>query len=286
MEGMALDAIVGVSVLVFVLSSMLSMGFSLTVPQIITPLRHVRLVLIALAVNFIAVPLLAYLIDLVLSLDESLFIGLILIATAAGAPFLPKLAGVAKGDIAFSVGLMVLLMVVTVVYMPIALPLMLEGVEINAWEIASSLIFLMILPLAIGLFFKWRYEGVADTLSPLLGQVSSVAIALLVVAGVIANWSSIVGLIGTRGIVAAAVLIIGGLVIGYVSGGSQPGVRSVLGLGTGQRNLSAALVVAAQNFSDDPDVLAFIIAAALIGLVMLMVIAGELGKRIEAPGAE
>ncbi len=151
MEGMALDAIVGVSVLVFVLSSMLSMGFSLTVPQIITPLRHVRLVLIALAVNFIAVPLLAYLIDLVLSLDESLFIGLILIATAAGAPFLPKLAGVAKGDIAFSVGLMVLLMVVTVVYMPIALPLMLEGVEINAWEIASSLIFLMILPLAIGL---------------------------------------------------------------------------------------------------------------------------------------
>ncbi|MCH8991332.1 MAG: bile acid:sodium symporter family protein [Acidobacteria bacterium] len=237
--------------------------------------------LIALAVNFIAVPLLAYLIDLVLSLDESLFIGLILIATAAGAPFLPKLAEVAKGDVAFSVGLMVLLMVVTVVYMPIALPLLLEGVEINAWEIASSLIFLMILPLAIGLFFKWRYEGVADTLSPLLGQVSSVAIALLVVAGVIANWSAIVGLIGTRGIVAAVVLIIGGLVIGYVSGGSQSGTRSVMGLGTGQRNLSAAMVVAAQNFSDDPDVLAFIIAAAIIGLVMLMLAGGELGRRVE-----
>ncbi len=281
MDGAVLDVIVGVSVLVFVLASMLSMGFSLTVPQIITPLRDVRLVLIALAVNFIAVPLLAYLIDLVLSLDESLFIGLILIATAAGAPFLPKLAEVAKGDVAFSVGLMVLLMVVTVVYMPIALPLLLDGVEINAWEIASSLIFLMILPLAIGLFFKWRYEGVADTLSPLLGQVSSVAIALLVVAGVIANWSAIVGLIGTRGIVAAVVLIIGGLVIGYVSGGSQSGTRSVMGLGTGQRNLSAAMVVAAQNFSDDPDVLAFIIAAAIIGLVLLMLTAGELGRRVE-----
>ena len=74
--------------------------------------------------------------------------------------------------------------------------------------------------------------------------------------------------------------------IGYLGGGSQVGTRSVLGLGTAQRNLSAALVVAAQNFSDDPDVLAFIIAAALIGLVMLMVIAGELGKRMEAPGAK
>ena len=74
--------------------------------------------------------------------------------------------------------------------------------------------------------------------------------------------------------------------IGYLGGGSQVGTRSVLGLGAAQRNLSVALVVAAQNFSDDPDVLAFIIAAALIGLVMLMVIAGELGKRMEAPGAE
>lgn len=281
MEGAVLDTIVGISVLVFVLSSMFSMGFSLTIPQIVSPLRDVRLVLIALAVNFIAVPLLAYLIDLILSLDESLFVGLILIATAAGAPFLPKLAEVAKGDIAFSVGLMVLLMVVTVAYMPIALPLLLEDVEINAWEIASSLIFLMILPLAIGLFFKWRYEGVADTLSPLFAQVSSVAIALLVVAGVIANWSAIVDLIGTRGIAASVALIIGGLVIGYLSGGSQPGTRSVLRLGTGQRNLSAALVVVAQNFSDDPDVLAFVIVAALIGLVLLMLTAGELGRRVD-----
>ncbi len=55
----------------------------------------------------------------------------------------------------------------------------------------------------------------------------------------------------------------------------------MLGLGTGQRNLSAALVVAAQNFSDDPDVLAFIIVAALIGLLMLMLIAGERGRCVE-----
>ena len=55
----------------------------------------------------------------------------------------------------------------------------------------------------------------------------------------------------------------------------------MLGLGTGQRNLSAALVVAAQNFSDDPDVLAFIIVAAFIGLLMLMLIAGERGRCVE-----
>ncbi len=283
MDSSVLDTIVALSVLVFVVSSMLAMGFGLTIPQIIEPLRNWRLVLIALAINFVAVPALAYLIDLVLSLDESLFIGLILMATAAGAPFLPKLAQVAKGDMAYSVGLMVMLMVVTVLYMPIALPLLLEGVEVDAWAIASSLIFLMILPMAIGLFFKWRYEGVADTLEPLMGQISTFAIALMVVAGIIANWDSIVGLIGTRGIVAAAVLIVGGLAMGYLGGGSDAGKRSVLGLGTGQRNLSAALVVAGQNFSDDPDVLAFIIVAGMIGLIILMLGAGEFGRRVEVP---
>ena len=275
----ALEALVGVSVLVFVLSSMLAMGFGLTVPQILEPLRNWKLMLIALAANFIAVPILAYLIDLVLNLDESLFIGLVIIATAAGAPFLPKLAVVARGDVAYSVGLMVLLMLVTVVYMPIALPLMLEGVEVNAWDIASSLIFLMILPLAIGLFFKWRYEGVADTLAPLMGQVSTVAIAFLLVGGIVVAWSDIVDLLGTRGVLAAVLLIIGGLIIGYLSGGSAPGTRSVLGLGTAQRNLSAAFVVAVQNFSDDATVLAFILVAGLVGLVILMLTAGELGKR-------
>ena len=33
-------------------------------------------------------------------------------------------------------------------------------------------------------------------------------------------------------------------------GGPAPGTRSVLGLGTGQRNVAAALVIATQNFTD------------------------------------
>ena len=59
-----------------------------------------------------------------------------------------------------------------------------------------------------------------------------------------------------------------------------------MGLGTSQRNVSAGVVVAGQNFSDDPDVLVFIIVAALIGLVLLMPIGGELGKRSRVAGEE
>ena len=42
------------------------------------------------------------------------------------------------------------------------------------------------------------------------------------------------------------------------------------------------MVVAGQNFSDDPNVLVMILVAGLLGLVLLMVIGGELGRRSEA----
>ena len=285
MNSQVLQALQQVATLVFVVSSMLAMGLSLTVGAIVAPLRHMRLVAVALAANFIAVPLFAILLQSIVKLDEPLYAGLLLVATAAGAPFLPKLAEAAKGDIALSVGLMVLLMVTTVLYMPIVLPLLLPDVQISPWDIASSLVFLMLLPLAAGLFIKSRYIAVAQGLQPHMAQTSSLSIAILIGAGVLANFTQIIGLVGTGGIVAILAFLLGALAIGYFAGGKDPGTRAVLGLGTAQRNLSAALVVASQNFGDTPDTLTFIIVAALIGLVSLMLFAGELGRRSKSTTA-
>jgi BASS family bile acid:Na+ symporter len=174
---------------------------------------------------------------------------------------------------------MVLLMVVTILYMPLVLPLLLQGVEVNPWEIARSLIMLMLIPLAIGLFVKARYESTAESLQPHMSQTSTVALVLLMVSAILLNFSTIIGVIGTGGILAILIFLIVALVLGYVLGGSESDIRSVLGLGTAQRNLSAALVVAAQNFADDPNVLTMILVAGLVGLVLLMVVGGELGKR-------
>ena len=274
-----LGVIVKLSALVFVVSSMLAMGLSLTLPAIIEPLKNLRLVILALAVNFIAVPLVVWGIQVVMNLDQDIYTGLILMGTAAGAPFLPKLAQVAKGNAAFSVGLMVLLMVVTVLYMPLVMPLFLSDVDVNAWDIARSLIVMMLLPLGIGLFMNARWSATAKELQGLMSQASSIAILLMLVGAIILQWSEIVSLIGTGGLVAIIIFLLVSLVLGYVAGGSDPATRSVMGLGTAQRNLSAAMVVGAQNFSDKPDVLITVVVAGLIGLVLLMPIGAELGKR-------
>ena len=247
---------------------MLAMGLSLTLPQVMAPLRDVRLVALALLVNFVAVPAVAWGIQAVMDLDQDIYTGLLLMATAAGAPFLPKLAQAAKGDAGFSVGMMVLLMVVTVAYIPLVLPLFLPDVSINPWDIAKSLIFLMLVPLAVGLVMKTRSVSTADGLQPHMAKASSVAILLLLVGGIVMQWESIVSLIGTGGLIAIIAFLVVSLGLGLLAGGGNPSIRSVMGLGTAQRNLSAAMVVAVQNFSDKPDVLITVVVAGLVGLVL------------------
>jgi BASS family bile acid:Na+ symporter len=92
------------------------------------------------------------------------------------------------------------------------------------------------------------------------------------------NFKTVIGTIGSGAIITAVLFILISLAIGYFLGPSTA-TRPVMGLGTAQRNIAAAMVVATGNFSDDPNVLTMILVAALLMLVILMPTAGELGKR-------
>jgi BASS family bile acid:Na+ symporter len=278
-----LTVVAQISALLFIVTSMLAMGMSLLMVQILAPLRNVRLVVLALLANFVLAPLLAYVITLVLPLEQSLEIGLIVLATAAGAPFLPKLVQGAKGDVALGVGLMVLLMVVTIIYMPIVLPLLLPGVSVNPWDIAKSLIVLMLIPLAIGLLIRSHAPDVAERWQPVMNKISSVAMLILLVVGLGLSVSSIISLIGSLGILALLVFIIGCFLIGFLLGGRDPSIRSVMGLGTAQRNVSAAILVSAQNFAGTTT-LPFVLVAAILLLLILLPTARRLGTGREAVG--
>lgn len=270
-----LSKIVPVAMLAFVVSSMLSMGLSLTVAQILGPLRNYRVIVLTLLANFVLMPFAALAIARLLRLDEPLGIALLLLGTASGAPFLPLLARISKGNLAFSVGLMVLLMVVTVGYMPLVLPLMLEGVSVDPMKIGRSLVFLMMLPLAVGLLVKARLSGLASKVQPTLGRVSILSLVLLIALLLITNMQNVLSLFGTRGVLASVLFIAAGSGIGWILAGSN--TRAVMSLGTAQRNIAAALVVGGQNFSD-PKVIVMVVVVAIVGLLLLMPFARYLAR--------
>ena len=245
------------------------MGLGLTLAQIIQPLKNARLGVLALLANFVLVPLLAYGITLIIPLEESLKIGLIVLATCAGAPFLILEARAAKASLAVSVGVMTLLMVVTIFYLPVVLPLLLTGVEVDAGAIAQSLIVLMLIPLILGLLVKSNSPETAQHWMPVMNKIGSLGIMILLVVGLGLNISSVLSLIGTRGFLALLIFIAGTLLLGMAIGGRDPKVRNVTGLGTAQRNVTAALVVALGNFGDTNTTPFVLVAAILIPLILL-----------------
>ena len=219
-----------IAVLVFVLSSMLAMGLGLTVAQIIAPLRNRRLVAMSLLANFVLMPLAALALAEILRLDGPLRVGMLLLGAAAGAPFLPKLVQIAKGNLAFSVGLMVLLMVITVGYLPLVLPILLPGVSVNPAKIARSLFLLMLLPLAAALIVKARFPAAADRAKPPLDKISTLSLILVIVLIVVLNFKSMLSVLGTGGILAAILFVAAGYGLGWLLGGPAADTRSGLGL--------------------------------------------------------
>jgi BASS family bile acid:Na+ symporter len=276
------STLTNVFTLTFVVTSMFSFGLRLTLQQIIAPLRNGRLVLMALLVNFLILPAAALLLAGLLGLDNDLRIGLILISTVAGAALVPKLAQIAKGNVPFAVALVALLLVSTVIYLPLVLPLLLPGVQVDAMSIAASLSLQILLPLALGLVVDYISKDEADVLLPVLGQVSNVSLALLLALQLGSNLGNVIGLLGTGSILATIFLLAAAMAAGYFLGGSDPATRRTLALASGQRNVAAAFVVATGNFADRPDVLVFLAAAGLIGMVLVMPVAGWLGRRAEA----
>jgi len=270
--------------LVFVLGTMASMGLSLTISQITGPLRNARFVIVALLANFLVPPILAFLLIQVFALDEPLAVGLMLVSLAAGAPALPKTAVFAKVDAAAATGLMVLLVVVTILVLPVALPLLLTGISVTFWDIASGLIILILVPLAVSLFVRARYPEAAASALPHFAQASNLSLLFLMVLMVVLNFSDVVGLLGSGGLLASLVLV--GLTTagGYLLGRLGKAGDWLQGLGAGQRNIAAAMVVATMNFGNDEIVM--VVVYSLIGMVVIIPLALELGKRAKAATAE
>ncbi len=272
-----LQIVFKVSLLIFIVSSMLSMGLGLTVRQIVEPLKNVKLVALSLIINFILVPLLVYAIISLIPLNEGEKIAMSLLAIAAGAPFIPKLADIAKANIPFSIGLMLLLMVVTIFLMPLVVPYMFSGVQVSSWEIAKSLIVTMLFPLVLALIIRAYWEKAASLMQAIFAKLTNIAMLLLIISLVILNTSNLIAMIGYP-LLAILILLIGAMIIGYFLGGKEKGIRVVSAFGAGQRNISAALLVGTQNF-DNPDITIMLVAVSIFGLFLMMPYAKKMGAK-------
>ena len=283
-----LPTILNLGVTVFAASSMLAVGFQYRLRDVLSPLRDIPGLITAIIANFVLVPLLAIGILQLVRLDRAMSIGMILVACAAGAAMLVKLATNAGEDAAFAAAILVLLLVGTIVYMPLVTPLLAEGGDVNAWAIARPLVLTMLLPLVAGFVIRSYLPGLSAASLPYLGILINVSLVVMVLLVLYLNFGSVIGVFGTGAILAGLLLIGGSFAIGYLIGTFDPTEKTVLGFATAQRNFAAANVVAIQSFTD-PGVLVMTVVISVVAL-LLIPISWAYGKRrakgIDARGAK
>lgn len=160
--------------LAFVISSMFGLGLGLTLSELLTPLIYLRLVGAAIAINFVLIPGLSWLLITRLPLDPSSEIGLVIISAVLGSPLGIKAAQIALAAVTSAGSLVVMQILGSVLFLPIALPLFIPSIELNTWAVANSLFFQVLLPVTLGLLVNFRLSVAARMAPPTMAQISNI----------------------------------------------------------------------------------------------------------------
>jgi bile acid:Na+ symporter, BASS family len=237
-----LDIALKLSLVLFMVGNLLDMGLRLKVEEAIGALKNARFVTLTLLWGFILLPGLAYLLTVVVPLEPPYAIGLLLLGLAPCAPFLPPMVDRARGDVGYTAAFMLLTSVVTVAYMPFAVPVLIDGFSAGAWTIAKPLVFFLLVPLAIGMGIQFRSASLASRLQPVVKKATGVDTLLMLGLVVVIYGKAFLGLIGSYAI-GVQILFFSAAAVGpYLLSFALPqGQKIVLSLGMCTRNIGAAL---------------------------------------------
>jgi len=286
-----LPILLKITVVIFMVGNLLELGLRLDLRKAMAGLRDVRFVTLSLLWAFVLCPALAYLLGIVLPLSEPYAMGLLLLGLAPCAPLLPGMVDKAHGDVNYAASFMLLASAGTVVYMPLAVPLLVKGVSVSAWTVAKPMLFLVLIPLLVGIAIQLRLPSAASILQPYVKKATAVDTLLMLLLVVVMYAKGFVGAIGKWAILAQVLFYTLTIVASYaLAFGIPPRRKSVLTLGLSTRNCGAALapLFVAPDVAPEATVMVTlgIPMMALFSVVAARVFAGRAGPADAAiPGA-
>ena len=197
---------------------MFGMGLTLNLQDFKIVFSRPKDVVIGCLAQFTVMPLLAWTLARAFQLDEALALGVVLVGCCPGGTASNVITYLAKGDLALSVGMTG----VSTLLAPFLTPLLTwalagKSVDVNVASMFLSILWVVILPIVVGLLVKWMWPKFTEKTIDYLPAFSSIAIALIVAIIISANATKL--LAGGLLIVIVVMLHnICGLSLGYVIG--------------------------------------------------------------------
>jgi BASS family bile acid:Na+ symporter len=280
-----LDKLANILVVVLLMEMMVAAGLGVCLSDLAAVARNVPLLIRAGLANYVLVPAIAISLLYLFQASPIVALGFLLVSVCPGAPFAPALTAIAKGQVAVSVGLMVILAASSAVVAPLLLSslsrLITHGanLKIDTVKIVTTLLMTQFIPLGIGLLIRAKRPLIAEKLKKPANLLSAV-LSLLVFALIIALQYRTLVEVRAKGYLEICILIFLFLAAGLVLGGQPIALCKAIGLTTAARNVGVALVIATASFPDTAAVTAVIVFA--IFQTMILVLFALLLARVSA----
>jgi len=234
---------------------MFGMGLTLNPRDLRIVFSRPRDVVTGCLAQFTVMPLLAWLLTRLFSLDESLALGVVLVGCCPGGTASNVITYLARGDLALSVGMTG----VSTLLAPLLTPLLTwllagKSVDVHVSSMVLSILWVVIVPIVVGLVVKWRWPLFTRRVTDYLPAFSSVAVAFIVAIIIAANAAKL--LAGGLTIILVVMLHnVSGLALGHLVGRvlrlAEP-KRRAISIEVGMQNSGLASSLATLHFAAYP----------------------------------
>jgi bile acid:Na+ symporter, BASS family len=237
-----LDTALKITLVIFMFGNMLDLGLRLDLQKALQGLRDVRFVTLTLLWGYIVCPALGYLLAITLPLSPPYAMALILVAMVPGNPFLATAVSRARADMNYAATFMLLASVVTVVYMPLMVPVLVKGLSATPWMIAKPMLVLILLPMVLGAIFRLRWESTAAKIQPFVKKATGLNTLVMLTLMLVVYGKGLISSVGTFALGSQVVLVAVVAAASYWLGfGMSKPQKQILVLGLCCRNVGAAL---------------------------------------------
>ena len=234
---------------------MFGMGLTLKAEDFRVVFTRPRDVLIGCLAQFTVMPLLAFALTRIFKLDAALAIGVILVGCCPGGTASNVITYLAKGDLALSVGMTATSTLLAPVLTPLLVWLLAgETVDVNVLGMLLSILWVVILPIALGLVVKRLWPRTTERATDYLPALSTLAICTIVLIVIAANAHK---LLDGGWIILLVVILhnLCGFGIGYLIGWALhllPAKRRAISIEVGMQNSGLATSLANLHFAAYP----------------------------------
>ena len=234
---------------------MFGMGLTLNLHDFRIVFSRPKDVITGCLAQFTVMPLLAWALVRLFSLDEALALGVVLVGCCPGGTASNVITYLAKGDLALSVGMTG----VSTLLAPLLTPLLTwtlagKSIQVDVASMFLSILWVVILPIAVGLLVKWLWPRFTQRTTDYLPALSSLAIAAIVAIVIADNAEKLLA----GGLIIVLVVMIHnvcGLSLGYLIGRLlrlSESKKRAISIEVGMQNSGLASSLATLHFAAYP----------------------------------